>query len=71
MSPVPRPAYRVPMPFAGRWREVLNTDSDLYGGANLGNMGGVVAGDTPWGAEPASAELVLPPLGVVWLVPES
>ena len=70
LSPVPRPAYRVPMPFAGRWREVLNSDSDLYGGANLGNMGGVVAGDTPWGAERASAEMVLPPLGVVWLAPE-
>jgi 1,4-alpha-glucan branching enzyme len=71
LSPVPRPSYRVPMPFAGRWREILNSDSDLYGGANLGNMGGVVAGDTPWGAEPASADVVLPPLGVVWLVPES
>jgi 1,4-alpha-glucan branching enzyme len=70
LSPVPRPAYRVPMPFAGRWREILNSDSDLYGGANLGNMGGVVARDEPWGAEPASAEVVLPPLGVVWLVPE-
>ncbi len=58
------------MPFAGRWREVLNSDADLYGGANLGNLGGVVAGDTPWGAEPASAEMVLPPLGVVWLAPE-
>ncbi len=71
LSPVPRPAYRVPMPFAGRWREILNSDAALYGGANLGNMGGVVAQDTPWGAEPASAEMVLPPLGVVWLAPEA
>ena len=43
LSPVPRPAYRVPMPFAGRWKEVLNSDADAYGGANLGNLGGVVA----------------------------
>ncbi len=70
LSPVPRSAYRVPMPFAGRWKEVLNSDADAYGGANLGNLGGVVAVDTPWGAESASAEMVLPPLGVVWLVPE-
>jgi 1,4-alpha-glucan branching enzyme len=70
LSPVPRPAHRVPMPFAGRWREILNSDADPYGGANLGNLGGVLAQDTPWGAEPASAELMLPPLGVVWLVPD-
>ena len=47
LSPVPRPAYRVPMPFAGRWREILNSDSDLYGGANLGNMGGGWPGTSP------------------------
>ncbi len=70
LSPVPRSAYRVPMPFTGRWKEVLNSDADAYGGANLGNLGGVVAEGTPWGAESASAEMVLPPLGVVWLVPE-
>ena len=70
LSPVPRTAYRVPMPFAGRWKEVLNSDADVYGGANLGNLGGVIAEEAPWGAESTSAEMVLPPLGVVWLVPE-
>jgi 1,4-alpha-glucan branching enzyme len=70
LSPVPRSAYRVPMPHAGRWREILNTDSEAYGGANLGNMGGVSAHERPWGGEAASAEVTLPPLGVVWLTPD-
>jgi 1,4-alpha-glucan branching enzyme len=70
LSPVPRPGYRLPMPHAGRWREVINSDAALYGGANLGNMGGVTADDTPWGGESASAEMTVPPLGVVWLAPD-
>ena len=70
LSPVPRPAYRLPMPRAGHWREVMNTDSALYGGANLGNLGGVTAEDRPWGGESASVELMLPPLGVIWLTPD-
>ena len=41
------PRCRCPTP--GRWREVLNTDAEVYGGANLGNLGGVHAEDTPVG----------------------
>ncbi|MFN0089538.1 MAG: 1,4-alpha-glucan branching protein GlgB [Acidimicrobiales bacterium] len=70
LSPVPRSAYRLPMPQPGRWREVLNSDAQAYGGANLGNLGGVEARDEPWGGEPASAELTLPPLAVIWLAPD-
>ena len=70
LSPVPRSVYRLPLPRAGRWREILNSDSDAYAGANLGNLGGVHASETPWGGEQASAELTLPPLGVVWLTPD-
>ena len=69
-SPVPRSAYRVGMPSAGRWREALNTDSAFYGGSGVGNLGGVEAEAVPWHDQPFSAELTLPPLGVVWLVPE-
>jgi len=69
-SPVPRPAYRVGLPRAGRWRELVNTDSEFYGGSGVGNMGGVEAEERPWHEQPYSAELTLPPLGVVWLVPE-
>ena len=70
MSPVPRPAYRLPVPHGGRWREILNTDAEIYGGANLGNLGVVHAEEKPWGGESASVELMLPPLGVIWLSPD-
>ncbi len=68
-SPVPRQAYRVGLPRRGRWREVLNTDAAAYGGTNVVN-GSVEAGGMPWHDQPFSAEVNLPPLGVLWLVPE-
>jgi 1,4-alpha-glucan branching enzyme len=70
LSPVPREQYRIGLPHGGRWRELVNTDSELYGGSNVGNLGGVDAERTPWQGQPYSAELTLPPLGVVWLAPE-
>jgi 1,4-alpha-glucan branching enzyme len=70
LSPVPREQYRIGLPHGGRWRELINTDSELYGGSNVGNLGGVDAERTPWQGQPYSAELTLPPLGVVWLAPE-
>ena len=69
LSPVPREGYRVGVPAAGRWREALNTDSTLYGGSGLGNLGGVDAEAIPWNDQPFSVELTLPPLGAVWLSP--
>jgi 1,4-alpha-glucan branching enzyme len=68
-SPAPRRAYRIGLPCGGRWVEVLNTDAAGYGGSNVLN-GSVEAEQTPWHDQPYSAELTLPPLGVVWLVPE-
>ncbi|MDW8309287.1 MAG: 1,4-alpha-glucan branching protein GlgB [Verrucomicrobiales bacterium] len=65
LTPVPRFGYRVGLPRAGRWREVLNTDSALYGGSNLGNLGGVNAEEFPWHGLPWSAALTLPPLSVL------
>jgi 1,4-alpha-glucan branching enzyme len=70
LSPVPRERYRVGLPFGGRWREALNTDSEHYGGSNVGNYGGVEAEDSPWQGQPFSAEVNLPPLAVIWLVPD-
>jgi 1,4-alpha-glucan branching enzyme len=70
LSPVVRERYRLGLPRAGRWREALNTDSALYGGSNIGNLGGVVAEARPWHGQEHSAEVTLPPLGVVWLVPD-
>ncbi len=70
LSPVPRHGYRVGLPRAGRWRELLNTDSSFYGGSDIGNLGGVDPDPIPWHAQPVSAELSLPPLAAIWLVPE-
>ncbi|MHB8469489.1 MAG: 1,4-alpha-glucan branching protein GlgB [Gaiellaceae bacterium] len=71
LSPVPRSEYRAGMPVCCRWREVVNTDSPRYGGSGVGNMGGVDAEAIPWHDQPFSALLTLPPLGAVWLVPET
>jgi 1,4-alpha-glucan branching enzyme len=71
LSPVPRAGYRLGLPRAGHWREALNTDSTYYGGTDMGNMGGVVAEPIPWHGQPVSAEVTLPPLAVIWLVPET
>jgi 1,4-alpha-glucan branching enzyme len=66
----PRDDYRVGLPFAGRWREVLNTDAEVYGGSGVGNLGAVQAEPDMWHGRPASAALRLPPSGVLWLAPE-
>ncbi|WP_420364854.1 1,4-alpha-glucan branching protein GlgB [Curtobacterium sp. L3-7] len=58
---------RFGLPAAGQWQEVLNTDAAEYGGSGVGNLGVVTADDTPWAGRPASAHLVVPPLGAVWL----
>ncbi len=65
-TPVPRGGYRVGLPRAGRWREVLNTDAAAYAGSGAGNMGGVDAHAVPWNGFPASAEVFLPPLATVY-----
>jgi 1,4-alpha-glucan branching enzyme len=59
--------FRIKVPFSGRWREVLNTDSALYGGSNVGNGGGV---DTLSGGDIPEVSLVVPPLAAVFLVPQ-
>ena len=66
-SGAPHAGYRVGLPFAGRWREVINTDADVYGGSGVGNLGAVEAVAEPWHGRPASATLTLPPLAVLWL----
>jgi 1,4-alpha-glucan branching enzyme len=69
LSPVPRERYRLGLPRSGRWIEALNTDSGRYGGSNAGNPNGIEAEPIPWHGQAASAEVTLPPLAVVWLVP--
>jgi 1,4-alpha-glucan branching enzyme len=71
LTPVPRTSYRLGLPRPGRWRELVNSDSGFYGGSDVGNLGGVEAEPLGWGGQPFSAELTLPPLSGVWLVPEA
>jgi 1,4-alpha-glucan branching enzyme len=66
----PHLGYRVGLPSAGRWREIINTDAADYGGSGVGNLGVVEAVKEPWHGQPASASLSLPPLGVLWLAPD-
>jgi 1,4-alpha-glucan branching enzyme len=61
--------YQLGLPHAGTWREVLNTDATIYNGAGVGNFGSVEATDVPWHGRPASAVMVLPPLGALWFEP--
>jgi 1,4-alpha-glucan branching enzyme len=65
-SPVVRRGYRVGVPVAGLYREVLNTDSTIYGGSNQGNAGATYADHTPWHGLPCSISITLPPLATVW-----
>ena len=71
LSPVPRERYRLGLPRPGRWIETLNTDSARYGGSNAATPNRIEADPIPWHGQAASAEVTLPPLAVVWLVPSS
>ncbi|MBP7690522.1 MAG: 1,4-alpha-glucan branching protein GlgB [Anaerolineales bacterium] len=70
-TPVPREGYRVGLPVGGFYREILNSDSAHYGGSNLGNAGGLPSEPTSWQGQPHSAVITVPPLGVVYLQPET
>ena len=69
-TPAPKLSHRVGLPRPGRWLEVLNSDSRHYGGGDLGNLGGLTAEPIPWHGQPYSAQVLLPPLAVVWFVPD-
>ena len=66
-TPVPREQYRIGMPTMGAYRELLNSDAELYGGSNMGNGGMRHAEPTPWHGQPYSVLLTLPPLSMLYL----
>jgi 1,4-alpha-glucan branching enzyme len=66
-SALPHEGYRLGLPAAGRWSEVVNTDAVDYGGSGVGNLGEVETQDVSWHGRPASVSLRLPPLGTLWL----
>ncbi|UUZ61755.1 alpha amylase C-terminal domain-containing protein [Nocardioides sp. B-3] len=66
---VPHEGYRLPLPVAGSWSEILNTDAAAYTGSGVGNLGRIeaVSGDTGGiMGQPAYADIVVPPLATVW-----
>jgi len=70
-TPVPRHNYRVGAPRSGFWREILNSDAKEYGGSGQGNLGGREAFPAPFHGRPYSLNLTIPPLGTLYLRPES
>ena len=69
-TPVVRQGYRLGVPQPGFYRELLNSDSQLYGGSNVGNIAGAVAEPIGHHGRPASMQLTLPPLATIVLKPE-
>lgn len=66
-TPVPRMYYRIGVPDAGHYQELLNSDSSTYGGGNVGNSGGLDSEPIPWNRFRQSLSLTLPPLGILLL----
>ncbi len=69
-TPVPRSNYRVGAPDPGPWRVIANSDANEYGGSGAGSMGTIWTQTTPYHGRPWSFELVLPPLGALFLARE-
>ncbi|MEW5894684.1 MAG: 1,4-alpha-glucan branching protein GlgB [Candidatus Omnitrophota bacterium] len=65
-TPVPRDNYKVGVPFDGYWKEVINSDAAIYGGAGIGNMGGKNAERKGFHYRPYSLSITVPPLAVVY-----
>jgi 1,4-alpha-glucan branching enzyme len=63
----PHESHLLGLPYGGRWHEVLNTDAHAYGGSGVGNLGAVTAEEVPHRGQSHSANVVVPPLGAVWL----
>jgi 1,4-alpha-glucan branching enzyme len=69
-TPVPRDKYRIGVPAGGFYKEVLNSDSQIYWGSNMGNSGGIQADKTPWHGKPYSINITIPPLSILVFKPE-
>jgi 1,4-alpha-glucan branching enzyme len=70
-TPVSHDNYRIGVPTAGFWREVLNSDAEEYGGSGRGNRGGVSSEPILAHGRPHSLSLTLPPLGMIFLQREA
>lgn len=70
LTPVPRYDYIVGVPKKLVYREIMNSDSEIYGGSNMGNGGWAVAEDLPYSGMPYSLHLTLPPLAMLVFKPQ-
>lgn len=68
-TPIPRMGYRIGVPEHCFYKEILNSDSQIYWGSNLGNARGVQAEQTPWQGKPYSINITLPPLSTLIFKP--
>lgn len=66
-TPIARANYRIGVPVAGTYHEVLNSDSNFYGGSNYGNSSPLLTQEVPWMNHQQSLEINLPPLGALIL----
>lgn len=63
---VPHDDYKLALPAAGQWDEVVNTDAAAYAGSGVGNLGAITAVEGEHAGQPAHATIVVPPLATVW-----
>jgi len=63
---LPHDGYRLGLPSAGDWVEVVNTDAEAYTGSGVGNLGGITAFSGEWSGQPAYADIAVPPLATLW-----
>jgi len=68
-TPVPREKYHLGVPWGGNWREIVNSDAEIYGGSNLGNAGVVHAAPIEWHGRSHLLNVTLPPLGMLVFKP--
>ena len=70
-TPTPQRGYRVGVPAAGRWAELVNSDAERYGGSGVGNLGAVESEPTPSQGFDQSIVLAVPPLAAVFFAPDA
>ncbi len=69
-TPVYRDSYRIGVPFHCHYKEILNTDAEIYGGSNKGNAGGLHSDEWEWHNQRHSLNIQVPPLATVIFKPE-
>ena len=67
-TPIIRNDYLLPLPQAGIWREIINSDAEVYGGCGCGNLGQIIAEPIAFANQPARALLTVPPLATLYFL---